>query len=95
VPTALRSAPFVRTARLRWFILDAAHRGKGIGCKLLHRSLEFCRNQQVAKLYLWTVDELPQASHLYESVGFTIVEQVVGCRYSVPLLHLKMELELD
>lgn len=83
-----------RSARLRWFILDAAYRGRGIGREMLKRVLAFCRQQQFDSVYLWTVDRLPQSRHLYESAGFRVVEQVPDSRYGVPLLNLKMELSL-
>jgi len=82
------------TARLRWFIVDEAYQGQGIGRALLEQALMFCREKACLNLYLWTVDELPQARHLYESVGFRVVEQVRDSRYGVLLLSLKLEITL-
>lgn len=82
------------SARLRWFIVDEAYRGQRIGRALLERSLAFCRARAFRKVYLWTVDELPQARHLYESFGFQVVEQVLDSRYGILLLSLKLEMEL-
>lgn len=82
------------SARLRWFIVDEACHGQGIGRALLERTLVFCRARAFRKLYLWTVDELPQSRHLYESVGFFVVEQVFDSRYGILLNSLKLEMEL-
>lgn len=82
-------------AQLRWFILDEAYRGRGIGRTMLERSLDFCRDTGFTKVYLWTADKLPQSRHLYESAGFEIVEQLTDSSYGVPLLKLKMEMFLQ
>ena len=81
-------------ARLRWFILDDAYRGQGIGRALLERSLRFCKEKSFRSVYLWTVEELPQSQHLYQSVGFRIVERQIDARYGTSLVNLRMELEL-
>lgn len=82
------------TARLRWFILDEAYRGRGIGRALLERSLLFCRDAAFNHIYLWTVEELPQSRHLYESVGFRVIERIFDARYGKPMVNLKMEMQL-
>ncbi|MBD2465054.1 GNAT family N-acetyltransferase [Oscillatoria sp. FACHB-1407] len=83
------------TARLRWFIVEEGYHGRGIGRVLLERSLNFCRERGFHKVYLWTVDELPRSRHLYEKVGFCVVEQGIDSRYGTTLLSLKMELNLQ
>lgn len=81
-------------AQLRWFIIDEAYRGRGIGRTMLERALSFCREKGFNKVYLWTADKLPQSRHLYESVGFQIVEQFMDSDYGVPLLKIRMEMSL-
>lgn len=81
-------------AQLRWFILDETYHGRGIGRAMLERALSFCRETGFDKVYLWTADKLPQSRHLYESVGFRIVEQTTDSNYGVPLLKLRMEMLL-
>lgn len=81
-------------AQLRWFILDEAYQGRGIGRAMLERAIAFCRAKKFDKIYLWTADQLPQSRHLYESVGFAIVEQTTDSNYGVPLLKLRMEMSL-
>lgn len=82
------------TARLRWFILDTAYQGQGVGRALLERSLKFCQEKSFRSVYLWTVEELPQSRHLYESVGFRVVERQTDARYGTSLVNLRMELDL-
>ncbi|WP_017318496.1 GNAT family N-acetyltransferase [Mastigocladopsis repens] len=81
-------------ARLRWFIVDPAYQGRGIGKTLLNQAMDFSHRKAFPKIYLWTVDGLPQSRHLYESIGFRVVAQEVDTRYATPLLNLKMEKKL-
>lgn len=81
-------------ARLRWFIVDQAYQGRGIGRELLARALTFCRERGFPGVYLWTVTDLPQSSHLYQSMGFVVVEEIRDDRYRQPLVSLRLELPL-
>jgi GNAT superfamily N-acetyltransferase len=81
-------------ARLRWFIVDETCHGRGIGRELLERALSFCRERAFPGIYLWTVTNLPQSFHLYQSVGFSVVEEIADQRYSVPRVSLRLELPL-
>lgn len=65
-------------AHLRWFILDDAARGTGIGRRLLQRALAFCDRQGFETTMLWTIRGLDAARHLYEDTGFTLVEEWSG-----------------
>jgi N-acetylglutamate synthase-like GNAT family acetyltransferase len=62
-------------ALLRWFLLRPNARGKGLGKKLLHDALNFCRERHFTTVNLWTISELTTAAHLYRQVGFQIVEE--------------------
>lgn len=82
-------------ARLRWYLLDETHQGLGIGSKLLGHALDFCRTQGFPLIYLWTVEGLPQSLHLYEKVGFRVVERFADSRYTVAHTQLLMEKSLQ
>src|SRR5690242_8885312 len=71
-------------ARLRWFIVDPAFHGRGGGKALLDRALQWARERQFGKVYLWTVDDLPESRHLYEKAGFRVTERHPGNHYSLP-----------
>jgi GNAT superfamily N-acetyltransferase len=57
-------------AQLRYFILDPALHGQGLGRALLQRAMEFCHENRYDRVFLWTVDELTAAVHLYRDFGF-------------------------
>jgi N-acetylglutamate synthase-like GNAT family acetyltransferase len=62
-------------ALLRWFLLHPNARGKGLGKKLLHDALNFCRERKFTTVNLWTISELTTAAHLYRQAGFRVVEE--------------------
>jgi hypothetical protein len=47
------------------------------------------------KIFLWTVDHLPQSRRLYEQAGFRVTVECTDDRYTAPLESLKMELAFD
>jgi GNAT superfamily N-acetyltransferase len=57
-------------AQLRYFILDSTLHGQGLGRELLERAMEFCHENGYDRVFLWTVDELEAAIHLYREFGF-------------------------
>lgn len=58
------------TAEVKRMFVDHACRGAGIGRMLLHALLELARVQGYARVILETGAELPEATALYQSVGF-------------------------
>ncbi|MEQ1953941.1 helix-turn-helix domain-containing GNAT family N-acetyltransferase [Mesorhizobium sp. CN2-181] len=63
---------------LRWFIMDDAVRGLGIGRRLLSQAVAFCDRQEFGHVDLWTLRGLDAARKLYEDFGFTLAEELVG-----------------
>ena len=80
--------------QLRFFIVDPAYHGRGAGKALLANALAWCRERDFNKIFLWTVDELPQSRGLYEKAGFRVTQRIPDDRYTVPRVNLKMELTL-
>jgi GNAT superfamily N-acetyltransferase len=80
--------------QLRFFIVDPACHGRGAGKALLAAALDWCRARGFLKVFLWTVDQLPQSRGLYEKAGFRVTERYSDDRYTVRREHLKMELDL-
>ena len=62
------------TAQLRWFVFDPQYQGKGIGKKLMDTAMLFCREQEYRHVFLWTIQILDAARHLYEKYGFLQTE---------------------
>lgn len=65
-------------AHLRWFIVDDVLRGIGIGKRLLNEALAFCDKRGFAETHLWTFSGLDAARALYESNGFTLIDEYQG-----------------
>jgi GNAT superfamily N-acetyltransferase len=80
--------------QLRFFIVDPACHGRGVGDNLLTTALDWCRKCGFLKVFLWTVDHLPQSRGLYEKAGFRVTERCPDDRYTVHRDNLKMELTL-
>jgi len=81
-------------AQLRWFILAEESQGHGTGRVLLNRALDFCRDRNFKKVFLWTVTGLPQSRHLYESAGFRVTDTLHDERYVPGQTSLRFEMEL-
>lgn len=57
-------------AQIRYFVLDRDLHGNGFGRELLERAMAFCHERAFDRVFLWTVDGLDAAIHLYRDVGF-------------------------
>ena len=81
-------------AHLRWFILSDALRGKGAGNQLINTAVSFCRSKRFPKIYLWTFKGLDAARHLYEKVGFRLVETQKGTQWGKAVDEQRFECDL-
>ena len=63
------------TAQLRWFLVAPPARGQGLGRRLLHEALAFCRDCAYRRVVLWTVSTLRAAARLYRAAGFRKCEE--------------------
>ena len=81
-------------AHLRWFIMSDALRGKGVGGRLMQTAIDFCREKDYNKVYLWTFDGLHAARHLYEKLGFELAEQFSGTQWGTEVTEQRFELML-
>ena len=82
-------------AHLRWFIVSDALRGKGVGRKLIHSAVDFCRSRGYETVYLWTFEGLGAARHLYEDVGFKLIGQKSGDQWGAKVNEQCFELRND
>ena len=81
-------------AHLRWFIVAPENHGKGIGGRLLGEAVDFCRDRNFSRIYLWTFEGLHPARHLYEKFGFGLCEQHEGTQWGKAVIEQKFELKL-
>ncbi len=62
-------------ARLRWFIVDTEHQGRGFGRILLREAIGLCKRKKIHRVYLCSFAGLDAARHLYEEFGFVLKEE--------------------
>lgn len=77
-------------AHLRWFIVDDAARGGGVGRKLLTEALAFADSKGFSETHLWTFSGLSAARHLYEAFGFACVEERTGTQWGKKVLEQRL-----
>lgn len=82
-------------ARLRWFIIDPAYQGRGIGRLLMNAAVAFCKEAGFKRVYLTTFAGLDSARHLYEQVGFMLIEEMTGDQWGKVLTEQKFEWMLE
>ncbi|MFD1602117.1 GNAT family N-acetyltransferase [Flavobacterium artemisiae] len=65
-------------AQLRWFLLDPAFRGLGIGKRLLTDAVDFCKEKKFKNVFLLTTSLQNKALQMYKMAGFelTMSEEV-------------------
>jgi GNAT superfamily N-acetyltransferase len=80
-----------RGAHLRWFIVDTARQGEGIGRRLLDTAMAFCRRRGYPAVYLWTFSGLDAARRLYEDVGFRLTHEQPDDQWGVRVLEQRFE----
>ena len=82
-------------AHLRWFIMSDELRGKGVGNRLINTAMDFCLKNNYKQVYLWTFEGLNPARHLYEKMGFKLVEQQKGTQWGTEVIEQRYELRIE
>ena len=83
-------------AQLRWFVLNEEFHGRGIGKKLMETALNFCKEQNYQRVFLWTVNILESARHLYRKYNFTLTEEKSNDEWTgTPLLEERWGLDFS
>lgn len=80
-------------ARLRWFIVDEAARGRGVGQALMREAMDFCAKVGHSRVYLWTFAGLDPARRLYEKHGFRLVAEQEGTEWGKTTREQRMVAE--
>jgi N-acetylglutamate synthase-like GNAT family acetyltransferase len=79
-------------AQLRWFLVEPQARRLGLGTRLLHEAIMFCKEHGFRRIFLWTVDVLTAAARLYSNAGFQLVEERPGRCWGVDVIEQRYEL---
>ncbi|CAA9197101.1 hypothetical protein FLA105534_01476 [Flavobacterium bizetiae] len=82
-------------AQLRWFLLDPAFRGLGIGNKLLNDALNFCSERNYKNIFLLTTSTQNKALEMYKMAGFKLKESVELHQWGKTFQHERYDLKLD
>lgn len=80
-------------AQLRWYLVDPAFRGHGLGQSLLAGAIAFARDCGYESIFLWTVTALAAAARLYRAAGFVQIEEKPG-HWGVDVIEEKHVLAL-
>jgi len=79
-------------ARLRWFIVDPEFQDAGLGNRLISRAVQFCRDRNYSKIFLWTFEGLDAARRLYERQNFRLRETHEVDQWGQRITEQKFEL---
>lgn len=81
-----------KTAQLRYFYLEPAYRGLGLGKKLMSLFMDFFYKTGYQFAYLWTTHELSAAASLYTKHGFKLTESKESMAFEKPLIENRYDL---
>lgn len=81
-------------AHLRWFIIDPAYQGLGLGNRLLTEAIDFCRSAKFHRVYLWTFSGLDAARFIYNKFGFSMCKELEAGQWGKTMREQMFELKL-
>jgi N-acetylglutamate synthase-like GNAT family acetyltransferase len=81
-------------AQLRWYLVHPSARGSGIGRRLLHDAIAFCRAASYTRIFLLTASDLPASAHLYGEAGFVATSHTSCTMWGAALIEERHELQL-
>lgn len=76
-------------AQLRWFILADSLRGQGWGGRLMRAAMDHAG--QFGGIYLYTLEGLDAAIHLYRQAGFVEKARVTDAQWGTGFTNIRME----
>ncbi|MFJ7280316.1 GNAT family N-acetyltransferase [Kitasatospora sp. NPDC098663] len=81
-------------AKLRILLVTAEGRGLGLGTRLVEQCLTFARGAGYDQVNLWTNDVLTAARRIYQSFGFTLIDEERHHSFGHDLLGQNWTLDL-
>ena len=76
-------------AQLRWFILHEGLQGQGWGRRLMDAAMAHATRFE--GVYLYTMEGLDAAIHLYRTAGFVEVARVADAQWGTGFTNIRME----
>ena len=83
------------TAQLRFFFVDAAIRGMGIGKRLMELALAFCKEKQYRHIFLLTCSKLTAARRLYQQYGFAMAHAYENLEWGEAMTEERWEMDIS
>ena len=83
------------TALLRWFLLDPAFRGLGLGKQLINDAIDYCKNKGFKNIELGTAGDLKAALSLYKKLGFEIISQSENHQWRNNVVEIEMRMSVE
>lgn len=82
------------TAQLRFFYLEPAYRGMGVGKKLMRMFMNELKKCGYTSSYLWTTHQQTAAAALYIKHGFELSAQKRSTAFGISLIEQRYNLKL-
>lgn len=80
--------------QLRWVVVHPKARGLGLGRKLLAKAMDYCTEKGFRSVYLETTDGLEASRHLYDALGFEVIEETTEDLWDGKRAFIVMEKKL-
>ena len=74
-------------AQLRFYFIESTLRGLGAGNMLINKAIDFSREKNYKQLFLWTFSDLIIARHLYQKLGFKLVNTHKNKEWGEPIVE--------
>ncbi|WP_143306574.1 GNAT family N-acetyltransferase [Chitinophaga vietnamensis] len=81
-------------AQLRYFLIEPAYRGVGLGREMMALFMACFKERKYTSAYLWTSEEQETAASIYLRNGFQLAEEVDSTLFGKPLKERRYELAI-
>lgn len=79
--------------RLRWLVLDAGVRGRGVGRRLVETSVRHARDRGLPGVFLTTIAGLDAAHSIYRKLGFELTETAPVAKWGIETEEQRFDLK--